>query len=314
MNMTIRTKLSLCFACALIIGTAIVPAAQAAGPQAPGLLRAVADKDLAGVTAALQAAGLESEYLDEYAPDMEDAFLVYESNYLAVLCLRFPVETSTWVFVAEPLPGQEHERIIGFRDLAPQATPFSEPATLQDGSVLLPVRSRPGSGSGVYLASITWFLFNRDTVATVLDYPLEGAVVGWGLSYEREFSSLTTYRGESGGQFAVEATFSATFSNGLYEQLPGLGELFSYEEPVRFVLDPGTKTFAVDPAHSGLTMDQIQGLFNDAEDGFLEHNTGRLSQLATQGTDEQRQWLRLFLDACSDSPAKTDMLKLLDAK
>jgi hypothetical protein len=171
------------------------------------------------------------------------------------------------------------------------------------GSRWLVVRWSKASGAGFTCVQETWHRSTGSSFTSDLTYPVDGQVSGHGLAFDRTFQGTYTGVAAADGNAAVTVDLFARYTNGSRFAIEGLDELFTRQETARWVFDGAASRFDLDEAASGMTEAEIDGLFADDEQGFLLHNFDALRELASNGSDLQREWLRKFLatrDECSE--------------
>jgi hypothetical protein len=74
----------------------------------------------------------------------------------------------------------------------------------------------------------------------------------------------------------------------------------------------GNARLFVPTAESAASLNESSEILNEDQRGFLRRNADRLIELATMGSDLQRQWLRDFAGSLSDVPESQRILAALD--
>ena len=281
------------------------------------LAQAVESRDAEHLRTLLEMAGAPQEELaqilgpvsgQESLP-LSEVELISANKQLSILILHRDLGKDLWLYLtntgaSDATDGQS--RIVGHDGFGSPSTMVQAPIAMSDGKIIFAVGSKQGSGTGVLLLGVTWLRWDKWGVDRILDYPTEGYVAGWGLPFDREFGSKTVFNGWKEDNYVIDVMFSAAYTD-VENQKP----LLAFEAPVRYVYDVAKAWFDVDASHSQMTEEQANGLFNDAADGFLEHNLQRLKALATQGAEAQKHWLGRLLSQCEDSPAKEELSRLL---
>lgn len=205
--------------------------------------------------------------------------------------------------------------LFNFYSKQPAKGPVEDTLGRVDGDFFVTDEERD-SGTGTLEIDQVWYSLgdNKEKNKEVLRYPKEGHVVGWGMAFDREFSS--SYRKESISPLSIEVRFNAIYTNSniLEMGVPNsneLNELFSINKRVVYVWDSENNIFNLDLLQSEMTTEQIEGLYNDGNDGFLKHNFKELKEFIRNGDNTRQQWLQAFLKTCKDGQEKTELASLL---
>lgn len=152
-----------------------------------------------------------------------------------------------------------------------------------------------------------------DELKEVLVYPVEGHVIGWGMTFDRYYGSqILGFDKHPIDKFRVYAAFWAIYYVGAEHSKGYLDEvLFTTAKKVTYIWDNARRRFVVDPQTSQMTEEQIDGLHRDNSDDFLKHNFDELKKLASSKEENKREWLKRFIKDRSDSPEKAATLELL---
>jgi len=182
-----------------------------------------------------------------------------------------------------------------------------------DGRFLV-LEEKMGSGTGALLIDEVWYFIgiNGEKIKEVLRYPKEGYVSGWGMTFDRKFSS--SYAKEENVNPAVIVKFNASYTNSNIIELgvpdsDELSELFSISRQAIYIWDHENSIFNLDSGRSQISIEQIDGLYNDGNDEFLKHNYADLKKFAQDRNPAKQQWIKAFLDTCKDGPQKTELIK-----
>jgi hypothetical protein len=166
------------------------------------------------------------------------------------------------------------------------------------------VRHLAGTGTGVYLVEEAWYRLEQGGVFRLLSYPIQGHVCGWTL-FQRFFSGQrlqTPVRLDPWTGLVVE--FQARYeTDGIRTRDPEIGEgllLFSTAGQLILKWDAKWRTF-VRSRDSTMSFDDVEGLFRDGTDQFVERHRDRLIGLVREGTDQHRRWIRRLLAECHKS-------------
>lgn len=168
------------------------------------------------------------------------------------------------------------------------------------------------TGTGVFNQVDSWYKIDKSGVAKVLEFPIKG-YVDWGMPFIREYTSRIIFQGESNGRYTVNVLFNVIYTNSHFfddsDDLKNLDNIFSINKKVVYVWDENKKIFAVDDKKSEMTQGQIDGIFNDGNDGFVQHNFNELKKFASVKNAGNREWLKILLDRCADNEQTSALLK-----
>ena len=157
-------------------------------------------------------------------------------------------------------------------------------------------------------SDVIWSEFTPTGGRQVLTYPEVGAELGSDLI--RDWTGFTQMIDVQSGVVAIEL-------RALYSARPGsINEtqtsLFTVADQVVYKWNPNTATFEVDPERSTLGIDEINQVFGARPPtDFLKVYLPELTRLAAEGSAEQKQWLRSWLDHEPASSQKQTLLELL---
>ena len=145
----------------------------------------------------------------------------------------------------------------------------------------------------------------------ILEYPARGHMIGWPSTFDRSFSTRLQTREGVDGIDEVSIEFTASYTSGSYIYWLPVEPLFTATRRAVYVWKREARRFVLDPARSDVDDDEIEGIFQDAEEQFLVHNVRDLAPLAGRATEQQRIWFRHFLDMVADSPEKRAVVESL---
>jgi len=213
-------------------------------------------------------------------------------------------------------------RFVGVVDVPAQGgePPTHRLVSLPAGDAALAVRTLARTGTGLALHRETWYLLDLGgleraprtrtpptmALARVLDYPARGHMVGWPSTFDRSFS--TRLQGREGAD-EVRIDFIASYTSGSYIYWMPVEPLFTANRTAVYRWKRNERRFVLDPVRSDVDGDEIEGIFHDAEEQFLQHNVRDLVPLAARANERQRTWLRHFLDTVADSPEKRAVME-----
>ncbi len=136
-------------------------------------------------------------------------------------------------------------------------------------------------------------------------------MIGWPSTFDRSFSTRLQTREGVEGIDEVSIEFTASYTSGSYIYWLPVEPLFTATRRAVYVWKREARRFVLDPARSDVDDDEIEGIFQDAEEQFLVHNVRDLAPLAERATEQQRIWFRHFLDMVADSPEKRAVMESL---
>jgi hypothetical protein len=204
-------------------------------------------------------------------------------------------------------------RLLGAVDAPAQVDerPRHRMLDLPGGRRALAIRAQTHAGTGLTLVRERWYLLEDRRLTVVLDYPAHGHMIGWPSTFDRSFATSAVSRAGANGVEEVQVEFRASYTSGSYIYWMPVEPLFVSIRRAHYTWRRSPPRFALDPVRSDVYDDEIEGLFNDAEEQFLRHNVQELAQLAARGGEGQRAWLRHFLDAVPDGPERRAVLESL---
>ena len=216
-------------------------------------------------------------------------------------------------------------RFIGAIDVADQGSeaPIRRLVPLPAGEAALVVLAPARTGTGLALERETWYLVDIlggperapqkivGLLPRILEYPARGHMIGWPSTFDRSFSTRLQTREGVDGIDEVSIEFTASYTSGSYIYWLPVEPLFTATRRAVYVWKREARRFVLDPARSDVDDDEIEGIFQDAEEQFLVHNVRDLAPLAGRATEQQRIWFRHFLDMVADSPEKRAVMESL---
>lgn len=186
-----------------------------------------------------------------------------------------------------------------------QRVPTWRVEQIDDSHRWLVVRTIAGSGNGFEHMIDTWHSVDPDSgLSQVLEYSADGHVSGHDLAFNRSFDSDAPRPWLDGGTIVIDIHITAIYTGGSRFEIEDVDQLFSRSGNVRYIFDEESGSFTIDESKSDWTEAEVAGVFSDDEQGFLQHNLPQLKELATTGSEAQREWVRQFLTLCDDSTEK----------
>jgi hypothetical protein len=175
---------------------------------------------------------------------------------------------------------------------------------LAGGSVFLLIRMNAGWGTGIFNDIVEWHLISRPKVERLLTHPFKGHVIGWPIGFDREYklSDIKIDPYTSDGQNLIFDFYAR------YSIEPDTPPIFEYRKKTIFRWDMELKEFTVHE-NSEMSREQIDGLFDDGEDGLLEHNFAELCAVAKEKDPIKLICLKKFLSECKDCEKKEMLLE-----
>ena len=171
--------------------------------------------------------------------------------------------------------------------------------------LVVQVRGASGESAVVYRNRV--FEVTPKGVREVLSYPSSGYHVGTPGAPERSFDTLLL---ESVTD-RREETLRVQFNSHYFRQ--GVRAL-SRQQHGLFVRRAGAERFVLDLRRSDLSGEELRAVYDSAalgNDDFLNYNFEELSRLAAEGDDADKEWLRLLLAECGETPRALALARLL---
>jgi hypothetical protein len=173
-----------------------------------------------------------------------------------------------------------HWRFVGNIDLAYQKyeLPSARFATISPTEICMVIRELSCSGTGCLLYEDVWYGWADGCVKELLRYPVEGYVVGWGLPFERKFTTTLNYEGfDSDGLFTVAITVREEFyPKGHFEEGPCA---FSDHRRVVYDWQAVQHRFCLNERESEMTAVQLQGIWDDGAKELLTRYARKKQEL-----------------------------------
>ncbi len=178
----------------------------------------------------------------------------------------------------------------------------------------LVISSQTASGTGVSANSDEWYKVSDKGFEQVLSYPAKGYESQyWSGVCGRNLSSKVDRVEKTDGDTTVRVELSIKFDCDNGED--GDAE-FSKQQKLLFVKPDKATEFALDTEASKITESDLNAVFDTGVESltpeiFLKYNAPELTKIAANGSKENKQWLRTFLDKCSDIVEKQQLQQLL---
>jgi hypothetical protein len=202
-------------------------------------------------------------------------------------------------------------RFMGAIDAPAQgvAPPSPRLLALPEAQAAVVVQAKVRGGTDLDLHRESWHLVTGDRLVRVLDYPARGHLIGWPSTFDRVFTTRAEAVGAGDAVSALRVEFTASYTSGSYIHWMPVEPLFTAARTAHYRWKPAERRFVLDPARSDVDDEEIEGIFQDAEEQFLQHNVQDLIQLAARANERQRAWLLHFLDAVADGPEKRAVMQ-----
>lgn len=197
------------------------------------------------------------------------------------------------------------------------------------GKRWLVIRGQEGSGTGFSLYGETWYELGQKGLQAVLRYPIEGHTYPWPVGLGRDFKADIVTRNSAELIINYEVTYTAlNYHDRKYAKLFvnrhracyiwDAGESsFTFsnscantsEEEVAAIANIETEQSAAEPAQkigntNFYSAAQQRAFVGGGYDVFLKYNFSGLLQIANEKRNPLREWLRIYLNDCLDSPEK----------
>ncbi len=206
-----------------------------------------------------------------------------------------------------------------------------------NGRQWLVIRAQAGSGTGYSLFQETFYELTPDGLRSVVSYPIEGNTYPWPTGLGRSFRArvqpgtngelvvvyevdyvVARYADDKSRNLAVnrhrvcytwntrqrEFVFSSGCSNISEEEIAAIAGIETG------VADEGEQIGAT----TFYSTSDHKAFVGGGYDVFLKYNFPVLMKIANSKNEAERDWLRLFLKDCDDTPKKTELLDALAKK
>lgn len=163
-------------------------------------------------------------------------------------------------------------------------------------------------GIGVWHAWESWYLVDGNKINESLKRLDYAESSYWPYPFHVAYESSRSLEKEFNDTYLIDYLMDISYT----QNISGLKEgedLFSKKEKVRYYWNNYRKEFLLDKSISKETERQI--IFEKDKDEFLKYNFKELVSLAKNGSDAQKEWIKLFLEKCEDSWEKGNLLDLL---
>ena len=309
----------------LALGAVLITphAAESAGGKAPSDGKQLTPKQIEAIVRAneddyvyrntvLQKLGIESEVFRGGGPSKVERTRVPSHGGGHFLILHVTNGLS-WQYLVFHEPRNSSQQFWNNIGIAGQGFERPKFRVIKAGpdAIWIAIGSLASSGTGLVLYEEAWFEVGTGRTSELVRFPIKGYMVGWSdLLFDREYSSRIVEERSTKGSYEITVEFDASFS--FYTRNPEReGDLFSWRKPATYILDPGTSKFRLDQTRSRITEEEIDGLYADGRNQFLQRNFEYLDKLANQPTPEQTEWFRQFLARCNDIPERARLARRL---
>ena len=182
---------------------------------------------------------------------------------------------------------------------------------LSGGKNWLVIQMVVGSGSGVSLYWDRVFTVSKHGVKEVLHYVSEGDQTGYPRGETRDFAArlIDFEERKNSSRFVVEFTVKYSIYDG-DSRTPVLNK----KQRAVYVKRSNSITYHFDASESDLSRHELESVYNidslTSED-FLKYNHEDLLRIARGNNEKLRDWLRQYLDECSNVSQKRELRKAL---
>ncbi|MGA9768997.1 MAG: hypothetical protein WBV94_08150, partial [Blastocatellia bacterium] len=159
-------------------------------------------------------------------------------------------------------------------------------------------------GREVY--SEVWYEIKEKEVREVLSYPIQGQSVFCRNNLTRTYGTLLFRHDFDNGVYTVPIQFIVTYNITDCSKRGG-ATLFAKGQKAYYVWDDDKQHFILDRSRSEVTEEELSSVYNNerlSSENLIEHNFAELSKIARAGDQEQKRWLRTFLNGVKNSPQK----------
>ncbi len=181
-----------------------------------------------------------------------------------------------------------------------------------DGKIWLVVTGQGISGTCVSLSYDRWYEVDAEGVREVLSLPAKGHECTTTGYPEREFSSRVLEYRRNKKDERITVLFS--IRQGAEMRSGPQINLGTRKQNAVYILRQGA--FELEESSSEITLEDIRTAYNVGtfgDEDFLKFNFANLKKIASEGRRAHKEWLREFLEDCSDTPEKK-LLQLASKK
>jgi hypothetical protein len=184
---------------------------------------------------------------------------------------------------------------------------------ISDGKPWLIVESQGASGSGVSLYFQTLYQVSKHGLKEILSYPVGGYQAGYGERPSRNFDGKIVSCEIKRGGVTVTLEFTVEYSMwSISRDVP----LFSKRQTLVMSRSLNGGESVIDRKRSGVSQQELETVYNIdsmTEEDFLHFNYVQLHKIAVGKDSERKHWLRNYLNRCTHSSERRQLLKLLAA-
>ncbi len=180
---------------------------------------------------------------------------------------------------------------------------------MQNGGLLaLRWESSYESGTGGQNYRDSWYRVTEGQAEKILDVPSKGQVSRWGSAVNRRYKSRLAVIFEGNRFEGIGYRYRVAYR-------PDSEDLISSTEPLRSTLtqywrwDGDTHELVLDRNLSSATPAQVQAIFQNGPDGFVEDNLYLLKRMKL--TPQRRRWMLQLADNCVHDSNKMTLHRLL---
>lgn len=177
------------------------------------------------------------------------------------------------------------------------------------------VIGQDSGGTGIFEQNEIWYWVGDKVPKMVLSYAQEGYLIDPTLYGKIYTGVISTY---SEDLYTLEVNYQADYRTRYFpdEELSDIG-ILTINSIVRYVWQPASKEFILDPTQSDLSQKQIDSIFTPISEqfNFPTQHFEELVRLVMTGDDSQKKWLDQYLNDSKhgpkDSPEKKLLLEML---
>ena len=248
-----------------------------------------------------------SDLLDSGLSSIQRVYFNVNDTEYALLILKAK-DFQWWQYLLFRLEGNEWEFLgdINLDTDRDGIEPDYQVVTDDKQDVWLVVRSLNSIGTGILIYDESWYWLSGEKLKEVFSYPVEQLQSAPSPEYPADFElkgELASYWQED-DTFYVALSFEATYS--FYEDRRDY-HLFTLDRREVYVWSLEDTRFVIEPEKTEGNQE-----FPFASDEYLAYTFGELVELADNGGDAQKRWVRQLLSETEDSKGKEELLMILD--
>ncbi len=181
---------------------------------------------------------------------------------------------------------------------------------MQDGG-LLGLRWEAGYGTGVQNYRDSWYRITNNQTKKIMEVPARGYVSGWLLGFNRHYESSIAVLYDGRRIEGIGYRYRVVYR-------PDSEDLIDSTEPLRSTLtqywrwNGDTQQLVLDRNLSSATTGEVEAVFDNDTDGFVEDNLDLLKRMEL--TPNRLQWFEQIASKCQRRASKLALKRLVRQK